>query len=91
MTVSTDKATATGLDFRVADLTLADWGRNEIRLAEQEMPGLMATREEYAASRPLAGLTSASLTLLTTRRGTPPSAGISQMFPWRSPGAAAEK
>ena len=55
MTVSTDKATATSLDFRVADLALADWGRNEIRLAEQEMPGLMAVRKEYAASRPLAG------------------------------------
>jgi len=48
-------ATATKLDFFVKDLTLADWGRNEIRLAEQEMPGLMAVRKEYAASRPLAG------------------------------------
>ncbi|MDQ1346978.1 MAG: adenosylhomocysteinase, partial [Acidobacteriota bacterium] len=55
MTVSTDKAPATSLDFRVADLALADWGRNEIRLAEQEMPGLMAVRKEYAATRPLAG------------------------------------
>ena len=43
------------LDFHVADLALAEWGRNEIRLAEQEMPGLMAVREEYAASQPLAG------------------------------------
>jgi len=42
--------------FRVADLGLAEWGRKEIRLAEQEMPGLMAVREEYAAGRPLAGL-----------------------------------
>ena len=48
-------ATASQLDFFVKDLTLADWGRNEIRLAEQEMPGLMAVRKEYAASRPLAG------------------------------------
>jgi adenosylhomocysteinase len=48
-------ATAAQLDFFVKDLTLADWGRNEIRLAEQEMPGLMAVRKEYAASRPLAG------------------------------------
>jgi adenosylhomocysteinase len=41
--------------FRVRDLSLAEWGRNEIRLAEQEMPGLMALRAEYGASRPLAG------------------------------------
>ncbi|MEO3754374.1 adenosylhomocysteinase [Streptomyces sp. B6B3] len=46
---------ATGGDFRVADLSLADFGRKEISLAEHEMPGLMAIREEYAASRPLAG------------------------------------
>jgi adenosylhomocysteinase len=42
-------------DYRVADLALADWGRKEIRIAETEMPGLMAIREEYAASQPLAG------------------------------------
>jgi adenosylhomocysteinase len=43
------------LDFKVADLSLADFGRKEIRLAEHEMPGLMAVREEYAAEQPLAG------------------------------------
>ena len=42
--------------FKVADLSLAAWGRNEIRLAEQEMPGLMAAREEYGPRQPLAGL-----------------------------------
>lgn len=42
-------------DFIVADLTLADWGRKEIRIAETEMPGLMAIREEFAASQPLKG------------------------------------
>ncbi|MQA94145.1 MAG: adenosylhomocysteinase [Streptosporangiales bacterium] len=42
-------------DFKVADLSLADFGRNEIRLAEHEMPGLMATRREYADAKPLAG------------------------------------
>ena len=42
-------------DFHVADLGLAAWGRKEIQIAETEMPGLMAIREEYAASRPLAG------------------------------------
>ena len=44
-----------GLDFKVADLSLADWGRKELDLAEQEMPGLMALREEYAGQKPLAG------------------------------------
>ena len=43
------------LDYKVADLSLAEWGRQEIILAEQEMPGLMALREEYGASQPLAG------------------------------------
>ncbi|QEM69995.1 adenosylhomocysteinase [Geobacter sp. FeAm09] len=42
-------------DFIVADLALADWGRKEIKIAETEMPGLMAIREEYAAARPLKG------------------------------------
>src|SRR5258705_5035358 len=42
-------------DYRVADLKLADWGRKEIRIAETEMPGLMAIREEYAATQPLRG------------------------------------
>jgi len=42
-------------DFVVADLSLAEWGRKEIRIAETEMPGLMAIREEYAASQPLKG------------------------------------
>ncbi|MGK2941989.1 MAG: adenosylhomocysteinase [Immundisolibacter sp.] len=42
-------------DFHVADLALADWGRKEIAIAESEMPGLMATRDEYAAAKPLAG------------------------------------
>ncbi len=42
-------------DYRVADLGLADWGRKEIRIAETEMPGLMAIREEYAARQPLKG------------------------------------
>ncbi len=41
--------------YKVADLKLADWGRKEMRLAEQEMPGLMALRERYAGKRPLAG------------------------------------
>ncbi len=43
------------LEFKVADLSLADWGRKEILLAEQEMPGLMALRAEYQGQQPLAG------------------------------------
>jgi len=42
-------------DFVVADLSLAEWGRKEIRIAETEMPGLMAIRDEFAASKPLKG------------------------------------
>jgi len=41
------------LKFKVKDLTLADWGRKEIKLAEAEMPGMMALREEFGASKPL--------------------------------------
>ncbi len=48
-------STVTQTDYKVADIELADYGRNEIRLAEHEMPGLMATRREYADSKPLAG------------------------------------
>src|SRR5213080_2843687 len=42
-------------DFRVADLELAGWGRKEIAIAETEMPGLMAIREEFAPQQPLRG------------------------------------
>ena len=44
------------VDHRVADLSLADWGRKEIIIAEKEMPGLIATREKYGSDRPLAGV-----------------------------------
>jgi len=42
-------------DFKVADISLAEWGHKEIKIAESEMPGLMAIREEYAGSKPLEG------------------------------------
>src|SRR5438552_13633655 len=48
-------ATLTKTDFKVADLSLGDFGRKEITLAEHEMPGLMATRREYADAQPLRG------------------------------------
>jgi adenosylhomocysteinase len=54
-----ETSTITGIDFslknKVADMSLAAWGRKEIMLAEAEMPGLMSVREEYGNSKPLAG------------------------------------
>ncbi len=46
---------STSEDFKVADLSLADWGRKEITIAETEMPGLMALRDEFGANKPLTG------------------------------------
>ena len=45
-----------GTDYKVADMKLAEWGRKEIMVAEQEMPGLMAIRRKYAKTKPLAGV-----------------------------------
>ena len=42
-------------DYKVKDITLSEWGRKEIAIAETEMPGLMALREEYGESEPLSG------------------------------------
>src|ERR1041384_2114064 len=47
--------TAENVKYKVKDLSLAEWGRKEIKLAEEEMPGLMALRKEYGASKPLKG------------------------------------
>src|SRR3712207_1592830 len=55
MTASTGTRTLPADDFKVADLSLAGFGRKEISLAEHEMPGLMALREEYGDAQPLAG------------------------------------
>ena len=49
-------STATITDFKVADMTLADWGRKEISIAESEMPGLMSIRRKYAVGKPLKGV-----------------------------------
>jgi len=48
-------STAEMTDYKVADISLAEWGRKEITIAESEMPGLMSLREEFGASKPLAG------------------------------------
>ena len=55
MTTATAKAASGNTDYIVADIGLADFGRKEISLAETEMPGLMATREEYGPKQPLKG------------------------------------
>jgi len=53
---TTTKDVKTKQDFKVKDIGLADWGRKEISIAKNEMPGLMAIREKYAPQRPLAGV-----------------------------------
>src|SRR6187431_3424859 len=53
--MSTPAPVSTALPFKVADLSLAEAGRHQIRLAENEMPGLMSLREEFGAAQPLAG------------------------------------
>ena len=42
-------------DYKIADMSLAEWGEKEIKIAETEMPGLMSLREEFAEEKPLAG------------------------------------
>ncbi len=55
MTAKTAQDLQNNLDFKVADIGLAEWGRREIEIAEKEMPGLMATREKYGPAKPLRG------------------------------------
>lgn len=55
MNAVVDTNTNTKQDYKVADISLAEWGHKEIRIAETEMPGLMALREEFGAEQPLAG------------------------------------
>jgi adenosylhomocysteinase len=60
-----NKVVTDSADFKVADITLADWGRKEINIAETEMPGLMAIREEYSRKKPLKGARSAGCLHMT--------------------------
>src|SRR5580693_7980586 len=55
MSPATIDRTAAAPSYKVADLSLADWGRKEITIAEHEMPGLMAIRRKYAPNLPLKG------------------------------------
>src|SRR4030065_987309 len=50
------KAVEPELPYKVADISLAEWGRKEMQLAENEMPGLMAVRQKYGKKKPLKGL-----------------------------------
>jgi adenosylhomocysteinase len=54
--MSTVTAEKKSKDYKVADISLAEWGRKEIEIAEKEMPGLMSVREKYAAEKPLKGV-----------------------------------
>ena len=54
--MSTATLPNTTAEYKVADMSLADWGRKEISIAEFEMPGLMAIRKKYAAAKPLKGV-----------------------------------
>ena len=56
MATATLNSTTPATDFKVADMSLADWGRKEISIAEHEMPGLMSIRRKYAPEKPLAGV-----------------------------------
>ena len=80
-TVSRHLRTVGDLDFAVADLSLAEFGRKEIRLAEHEMPGLMAFRREYAEVYPLRGarISAAELMVACRLRAycTAPASGMS--------------
>ncbi len=62
-------ATGTSQDYVVADLSLADWGRRELQIAETEMPGLMAIREEFSLSQPLKGARIAGSLHMTIQTG----------------------
>ncbi|MCS6818416.1 MAG: adenosylhomocysteinase, partial [Chitinophagales bacterium] len=50
-----EATTKNQLRYKVKDISLAEWGRKEIKLAESEMPGLMALRKEFGPTKPLAG------------------------------------
>jgi adenosylhomocysteinase len=55
MSLSVERASNSSQDYKVKDISLAEWGRKEIEIAESEMPGLMALREEYKGQKPLKG------------------------------------
>ena len=60
-------------DYKVADISLADWGRKELTIAESEMPALMAIREKYREEQPLAGAKILGCIHMTIQTGVPVS------------------
>ena len=78
-------------DFKVADMSLADFGRKELDIAEHEMPGLMAARKEFGPAQPLAGARAPpsslrSASLLPPPRSSAPRAGALPARPRLTPG-----
>src|SRR5881227_1215705 len=92
MTATTGTRVLRDGDFTVADLSLAGFGRKEISLAEHEMPGLMALREEYGDAQPLAGARIAGSLHMTVQTavliavgpaGTPEAPSGVPVFAWK--------
>src|ERR1700733_2114131 len=69
MSTSTKPKTAPATDYVVKDIGLAEWGRKEVSIAETEMPGLMATREEFGTQQPLRGARIAGSLHMTIQTG----------------------
>ena len=94
MSTLTNTSIDFNLKYKVADMSLAEWGRKEIRLAEAEMPGLMSIRQEYAASQPLKGariagclhMTIQTAVLIETLVALGAEVYILRYFPDREPG-----
>ena len=68
MSTTTTTEPKTKQDYKIRDISLADWGRKEMSIAEKEMPGLMAIREKYAKTKPLAGVRITGSLHMTIRR-----------------------
>src|SRR5215472_4089937 len=70
-------------DYKVADIALADWGRREIAIAETEMPGLMALRDEFGAAKPLAGARIVGCLHMTIQTAAAIAARSIPVFAWK--------
>ena len=75
------------LPYKVADMSLAEWGRKEIEISEHEMPGLMAVRRKYGPEKPLKGVRAFRSSRGRARRC--PSTGGAPPWRFRSPAARA--
>src|SRR3954463_1091769 len=86
MSITATATTESGLQYRIADIRLAEAGRHQIRLAENEMPGLMALRAEYGDSKPLTGARIAGSPQLTRPTAVPlePLVALGAQVRWAS-------